>query len=328
MVYIQIIVDFINDGWLFHIFCEDKGKRILTQFAEEIYPQFVANVKTPFFSSIQNESTSKLSSYECGFDPFEDARNVFDVHFYLVAILFLVLDLEVLFLFPWAVSLSYIGLKGFIGMSLFLFILTVGFFYEWKLGALEWFSAKSAAKHYSTLMSAFGALPDGVTNSQIMGLVGGIAVAVAFGAGYRHYNNEFLDSKRIQEDMIKQQGELNVIYENSIKKVESLVEVSKAADTSLSNFQLIKKACGPEFSQVPYNQHGFELNRWASIRSRRIETELHETKAQAKEDVLAAQIEYDDCWVQLSNETQNVLAWEEGQGVLFHFLNSFYGGGV
>ena len=78
--------------------------------------------------SFQNESTSKLSSYECGFDPFEDARNIFDVHFYLVAILFLVLDLEVMFLFPWAVSLNTIGVKGFIGMIIFLIILTVGFF--------------------------------------------------------------------------------------------------------------------------------------------------------------------------------------------------------
>ena len=93
--------------------------------------------------SIQNESTSKLSSYECGFDPFEDARNIFDVHFYLVAILFLVLDLEVMFLFQWAVSLNSIGLKGFIGMVIFLVILTVGFFYEWRLGALEWSSQQS-----------------------------------------------------------------------------------------------------------------------------------------------------------------------------------------
>lgn len=93
--------------------------------------------------SFQNESTSKLSSYECGFDPFEDARNIFDVHFYLVAILFLVLDLEVMFLFPWAVSLNTIGLKGFIGMVIFLIILTVGFFYEWRLGALEWASQQS-----------------------------------------------------------------------------------------------------------------------------------------------------------------------------------------
>jgi NADH-quinone oxidoreductase subunit A len=96
-----------------------------------------------YLLSFQNESTSKLSSYECGFDPFEDARNIFDVHFYLVAILFLVLDLEVMFLFPWAVSLNTIGLKGFIGMVIFLIILTVGLFYEWRLGALEWASQQS-----------------------------------------------------------------------------------------------------------------------------------------------------------------------------------------
>ena len=101
--------------------------------------------------SIQNESTSKLSSYECGFDPFEDARNIFDVHFYLVAILFLVLDLEVMFLFPWAVSFNTIGLKGFIGMVIFLFILTVGFFYEWRLGALEWSSQQSSPNKLNNL---------------------------------------------------------------------------------------------------------------------------------------------------------------------------------
>jgi NADH-quinone oxidoreductase subunit A len=101
--------------------------------------------------SIQNESTSKLSSSECGFDPFEDARNIFDVHFYLVAILFLVLDLEVMFLFPWAVSLNSIGLKGFIGMVIFLLILTVGFFYEWRLGALEWASQQSKSNKLNNL---------------------------------------------------------------------------------------------------------------------------------------------------------------------------------
>lgn len=104
-----------------------------------------------YILSIQNESTSKLSSYECGFDPFEDARNIFDVHFYLVAILFLVLDLEVMFLFPWAVSLNSIGLKGFISMVIFLVILTVGFFYEWRLGALEWSSQQSKSNELNNL---------------------------------------------------------------------------------------------------------------------------------------------------------------------------------
>ena len=80
----------------------------------------------------------KLSAYECGFEPFEDARVKFDVRFYLVAILFIIFDLEVAFLFPWAISLSLIGLTGYFSMMLFLLILTVGFIYEWKKGALEW----------------------------------------------------------------------------------------------------------------------------------------------------------------------------------------------
>ena len=80
----------------------------------------------------------KLSAYECGFEPFEDARVKFDVRFYLVAILFIIFDLEVAFLFPWAVSLSLIGLVGYLSMMIFLLILTVGFVYEWKKGALDW----------------------------------------------------------------------------------------------------------------------------------------------------------------------------------------------
>ena len=80
----------------------------------------------------------KLSAYECGFTPFEDARVRFDVRFYLVAILFIIFDLEVAFLFPWAISLSLIGFAGYISMVVFLIILTVGFIYEWKKGALDW----------------------------------------------------------------------------------------------------------------------------------------------------------------------------------------------
>ena len=80
----------------------------------------------------------KVSAYECGFEAFADARTRFDVRFYLVAILFIVFDLEVAFLFPWAVSLGDIGLFGFWSMMIFLTILTVGFIYEWKKGALEW----------------------------------------------------------------------------------------------------------------------------------------------------------------------------------------------
>ncbi|MXO56894.1 NADH-quinone oxidoreductase subunit A [Pontixanthobacter gangjinensis] len=80
----------------------------------------------------------KLSEYECGFPAFEDSRSRFDVRFYLVAILFIIFDLEVAFLFPWAVSLEQSGWAGWIGMMIFLAILTVGFAYEWKKGALEW----------------------------------------------------------------------------------------------------------------------------------------------------------------------------------------------
>lgn len=80
----------------------------------------------------------KLSPYECGFDAFEDARMKFDVRYYLVAILFILFDLEIAFLFPWAVVLNDIGFAGFLSMMLFLAILTVGFAYEWMKGALEW----------------------------------------------------------------------------------------------------------------------------------------------------------------------------------------------
>ena len=84
------------------------------------------------------KSKAKLSPYECGFDPFEDARIPFDVHYYLVAILFIIFDLEIAFLFPWAVSLNKIGIAGIIAMGIFLLVLVIGFIYEWNKGALEW----------------------------------------------------------------------------------------------------------------------------------------------------------------------------------------------
>jgi NADH-quinone oxidoreductase subunit A len=86
----------------------------------------------------QQPNREKLSPYECGFEPFGDARVRFDVRYYLVAILFIIFDLEVAFLFPWAVSLGDIGLFGFWSMIVFLAVLTIGFIYEWKKGALEW----------------------------------------------------------------------------------------------------------------------------------------------------------------------------------------------
>ena len=84
------------------------------------------------------DDADKISPYECGFEAFEDSRMKFDVRYYLVAILFIVFDLEIAFLFPWAVSMSATGKLGLIAMGVFLFILVVGFIYEWKKGALEW----------------------------------------------------------------------------------------------------------------------------------------------------------------------------------------------
>ena len=91
-----------------------------------------------YIASPSNPDPEKLSAYECGFEAFDNARIEFDVRFYLVAILFIIFDLEIAFLFPWAISLGNIGLFGFYSMMTFLFILTVGFIYEWKKGALDW----------------------------------------------------------------------------------------------------------------------------------------------------------------------------------------------
>ena len=91
-----------------------------------------------FILSPKKPDPEKLSAYECGFEAFDDSRMEFDVRFYLVAILFIIFDLEIAFLFPWAISLGNLGALGFWSMMLFLFILTIGFVYEWKKGALDW----------------------------------------------------------------------------------------------------------------------------------------------------------------------------------------------
>mgnify|MGYP001351952493 CR=1 FL=1 len=91
-----------------------------------------------FLFSPKNPDPEKLSAYECGFEPFNDSRMEFDVRFYLVAILFIIFDLEIAFLFPWAISLGEIGVFGFWSMMVFLGVLTIGFIYEWNKGALEW----------------------------------------------------------------------------------------------------------------------------------------------------------------------------------------------
>ncbi|APH57115.1 NADH-quinone oxidoreductase chain A [Granulibacter bethesdensis] len=97
-----------------------------------------AMVGGSYLAARQKPYAEKLAPYECGFDAFDDARSRFDVRYYLVAILFIIFDLEVAFLFPWAVSLSRIGMFGFFSMMGFLGVLTVGFIYEWRKGALEW----------------------------------------------------------------------------------------------------------------------------------------------------------------------------------------------
>ena len=98
----------------------------------------VGALSLSFVLSPKKPNDEKLSHYECGFEPFDDARTKFDIRFYLVALLFIIFDLEVAFLFPWAISLENIGLFGYFSMMIFLIILTIGFIYEWKKGALEW----------------------------------------------------------------------------------------------------------------------------------------------------------------------------------------------
>ena len=98
----------------------------------------VAAVAASYIIARQRPDSEKISAYECGFEAFDDARSQFDVRFYLVAILFIIFDLEIAFLFPWAISLGTIGMLGFWSMVVFLAVLTIGFVYEWKKGALEW----------------------------------------------------------------------------------------------------------------------------------------------------------------------------------------------
>jgi NADH-quinone oxidoreductase subunit A len=98
----------------------------------------MALLVAPFVIAVKNPDPEKVSAYECGFEAFDDARMKFDVRFYLVAILFIIFDLEVAFLFPWAVAFKSVGWFGFWSMMIFLSVLTIGFIYEWRKGALEW----------------------------------------------------------------------------------------------------------------------------------------------------------------------------------------------
>lgn len=92
-----------------------------------------------YIAKAKNYNWEKISSYECGFQPFEDTRSRFDVKFYLVAILFIIFDLEIAYLFPWSLCIEEMNIEGVISMIIFLLILTIGFIYEWKKGALDWY---------------------------------------------------------------------------------------------------------------------------------------------------------------------------------------------
>jgi NADH-quinone oxidoreductase subunit A len=98
----------------------------------------LALMVAPMLVAVRNPDPEKVSAYECGFNAFDDARMKFDVRFYLVSILFIIFDLEVAFLFPWAIAFKEIGAFGFWSMMIFLAVLTIGFIYEWRKGALEW----------------------------------------------------------------------------------------------------------------------------------------------------------------------------------------------
>ncbi len=98
----------------------------------------VGSILTSVIIGKKNPYSEKNSTYECGFEPFDDSRGRFEVKFYLVAILFIIFDLEIIFLFPWALAFNDIGLFGFLSMMFFLLVLTIGFVYEWMKGALDW----------------------------------------------------------------------------------------------------------------------------------------------------------------------------------------------
>ena len=125
-----------------------KNLFIMTLFYSEFSKVGILFIFSVFLASIilflsyrlstYNPDTEKVSAYECGFDPYDDARNVFDVRFYLVAILFIVFDLEAVYFFPWCVSLSFLNLDGLWGMIDFILELLIGFIYAWEVGALEW----------------------------------------------------------------------------------------------------------------------------------------------------------------------------------------------
>jgi len=120
-----------------YTFFETESSKLFLIFLFSIFLAFVI-IGLSYALSVATPDSEKVSAYECGFDPYEDARNVFDVRFYLVAILFIIFDLEAVYFFPWSVSLSFLSLEGFWGMVDFLVELLVGFIYAWQVNALNW----------------------------------------------------------------------------------------------------------------------------------------------------------------------------------------------
>lgn len=130
LIYIKVKVKMVS---LFHNELAKVG--ILVVFA--IFLSCII-IGLSYFLSDSAPDVEKVSAYECGFDPYEDARNVFDVRFYLVAILFIIFDLEAVYFFPWCVSLSFLNVEGVWGMVDFIIELLAGYYYAWKVGALDW----------------------------------------------------------------------------------------------------------------------------------------------------------------------------------------------
>lgn len=135
---------FLNNLQFDPFFFNDKNSFIHSEFLPVLLFLIVAIilalviVTLSYLLAIQNPETEKLSAYECGFEPYEDARNIFDVKFYLVAILFILFDIETMFLLPWSISLAQLNILGFWSMIDFIIELGIGFVYIWYIGALEW----------------------------------------------------------------------------------------------------------------------------------------------------------------------------------------------
>ena len=140
----MLCLDFLNNSQFDFFFFNNETSFIHSEFLPVLLFLIVAVVLAviivtlSYLLAIQNPETEKLSAYECGFEPYEDARNIFDVKFYLVAILFILFDIETMFLLPWSISLSQLSILGFWSMIDFIIELGVGFIYIWYIGALEW----------------------------------------------------------------------------------------------------------------------------------------------------------------------------------------------